>query len=241
MPRVAIHTDDFNRADGPLGAGWQTVNASGYDIYVQTNSARCTANGTVNRAASTAVGYTADQYAQDSLANVISPYCGSGLMVRCDYSGTFLNSCYEISGNSSQGDFWRRKKVANAWTEIGWGGQAHTFAVNDVVRYEVEGSTQRVYFNDVLFETWSDFSLSGAPSVGTQTTPGIAQDPMGNYGSRVDNWEGGNITANPASNVPFYRRSGGAWSGNLPGYVRSGGAWVRIAGTAHRRTGGAWS
>jgi hypothetical protein len=166
-------TDDFNRADGGLGANWTTqLNA----LAIVSNQAQ----GSVSDnccAFWNADSFSADQYSQFTCRG--SGYRGPG--VRCTDTGAGSDGYFTSQAPGDAGGIY--KLVNGSFTRIGdTGGVA---ADGDVLRLEVDGTDLSVYKNAFLIGSLSDASLSSG-SAGVLVYQSAGQ---------LDDWEGGNLGA----------------------------------------------
>lgn len=163
---MATASDDFNRANGSMGANWQLTCGSGVQI---------SSNGVVPVGFSEAghhwIGssFGADQYSQ---VQKVTTGGHAGVSVRC---APGKNGVYWISDGNV------RRMVSSTVTTLGSFG---TFANGDTVRLQITGTLIEGFKNGVSVGTINDAS---APSSGA---PGILF--INNLdGAKVDNWEGG--------------------------------------------------
>jgi hypothetical protein len=167
MP-TTVATDDFNRADGGLGANWTTGNGSNPAIASNVAGG---AGVTYSMAFWNANAFNDDQYAQVQKA-AAADYIACAVRANATSGG----NCYANFINSSN----FHKLVNGTWSQF----TALTGASNgDTIRIEVEGTTLRHKVNGVTTQTTTDASLSaGAAGVAFYSNT-----------SKVDNWEGGNM------------------------------------------------
>lgn len=171
-------TDDFNRADGGLGANWTTGYGAGGQIV--SNQAGGGNSGDYSMSFWNADAFTDDQYSQVVRVNNENY---RAVAVRCN--ATSGGNCYGAFGNATQ---WH-KLVNGSWSQI---GAIADSALNDVLRLEVVGTSLDYKLNGVSASTTTDASL----------TAGAAGMAFFNNISRVDNWEGGDLGGG-ATLVPF--------------------------------------
>lgn len=209
MARTSVATDNFNRAS--LGADWAQlcsyngtisttgstyIYASGYTTPGLTGAMRWVGAGT----------FTDDQYS--SLVIGVLAYenvnINMGVIVRASAdndSTSALNTrdfygvsvCLDAGGPNYTTVLY---KVVNGTVTSLNSGSA-SWAVNDRIELEVEGTTLRVCKNGTaLGGSWTvtDSSL-------TTGNPGVAMSSGGNASFYADDWEGGNLGGAAASAV----------------------------------------
>ncbi len=178
------YTDDFNRADGALGANW-TANGGACDIA--SNVARCLGTGrTNNRSAAhySAGTFDANQYAQVVVSTATRR---GGVIVRADTGGA--QTYYEFNGNGS--DLKLYLTIAGTGTPLT--ASLGTVSNGDILKLTVEGSgasvTLKCYKNGELLATVEDTSDSGLSG-----KPGICGLIYGDLENAIlDDWEGGDL------------------------------------------------
>lgn len=185
MPQLA--SDNFNRANGPLGANWTDG--------LLTSSFSITGNAVVcsmpNNAVAfyNAVVWPADQYSECAISGLSGTSTdGPGLVVRCDAAG---NNFYWAVINAD-GDVTIAERVGGGGIS-NIASRTSTWVAGDVLRLEIQGTTIKVYQNGVqLGANITDASIATGNA-------GLA------YGSGVDgtidNWAGGDFAA-PPTGVP---------------------------------------
>lgn len=149
---VLVISDDFNRADGSLGANWTTVSGS---PSIVSNAA---ANG--SNANSVARHNTelpsADHYAQADATNPGTGY-DEGVLVRFSASAM---TCYMGRYSSGTGAWEIHKWVAGTATLLGSLTEAAP-ASPWTLRLEAQGTALRLYGNGVLKVSLTDSSVAG--------------------------------------------------------------------------------
>lgn len=201
MARTSVATDNFNRADGPVGSDWSYIRNTawtGNPPEVKTNTVSGRAGGTNYQVIrwNGAGSFSNDQYAKATL--VAYGYYGNdylgGVVVRCS-ADTDANADYYafyVRDNNPNAS----NKTANLVKRVN--GTETTIATitgtnwdnGDTVELEVEGTTLRIYRNGT--QIGSDYTGQTDLSTGK---PGLAMG--GDYSGplvALDNWEGGDIT-----------------------------------------------
>ena len=150
--------DDFNRADNAsLGANWTAViGTNPYDVF--SNTARCNGASAENASIYTPFTPSNDQWAEATVA-AQSNDAYIGPIVRGS-----TNNYYIFYGDPNNRAIYRL--VSGTATNLA--SSASGFAINDVLRLEVEGTTLRAYINGSLWTSLTDSSLaSGNAGIGT--------------------------------------------------------------------------
>lgn len=139
---AVLFTDDFNRADGGLGANWTALDSS---FSISSNVVVPTATGSDAIQIVNAVAWPNDQYAQIKVPTlaVHANDIGIGLALRC----ADASNLYRITVNFSNCQV--AKVVSGSFTALANLGAG--FAVNDTLYAEVQGNTVKVFKNGVQF------------------------------------------------------------------------------------------
>src|SRR4029077_6883809 len=172
-------TDNFNRADGGMGANWVTDTSLNHPLAIVSNTCQGSTAATHNIATYNASGVLpANQYAQCKVA-VIGGYVGT--VLRSDTAGNFYVCYYPPSlGNSCtiyRFDAGIASFVASGSTSI-------TPTVGDVIYFEAVGNALTFKINGVTVCTGTD---------GTYTGAGYAGIDIFDTGFAVDDFEVGAI------------------------------------------------
>lgn len=238
MPRTSVATDNFNRAS--LGTSdWTQLNTSASgDVQIDTSTRIKGQYGTQpggNRAAARWVGagtFADDQYASIRLATNPaagdSPTNSCGVIVRAS-SGTGASrnyyEAYVVQSASASVTTVLAKWVSGTQTVIATG--TSTWATNDLLSLEAEGTTLRVCRNGTPLGgiyTVTDSSLStGAPGV-----------TMSSFGVLGDDFEGGSIAADttgPTLTSPTGTATGATTASGTVSTNEAGGTLYRLAST----------
>lgn len=195
MARTSIATDNFNRAS--LGTtDWSQMNtgAAG-DVQIDSSirvKGQYSTQATDQKATARWIGagsFTNDQYASVKLVNAPtsgSPGNTAGVCVRASGSAgtkTFYEAFVEANVTSPPTSL--SKWVSGTRTVL-YSDTAITWAANDLLSLEVEGTTLRVCKNGTAIGgSWTVTDSSIATGV-----PGVVMSGVYIYG---DDWEGGNI------------------------------------------------
>ena len=182
---MATFTDDFNRANGAIGANWTAL----------TGSASVSSNAMVVGSASTQVIWasecaTADQFAQVTLAAPTTS--ANGVVVRCD--GTLNN---QYMARRALGSVELFKFVGGATTSLG--SVAGTYPAGTVLRLEAAGAAIRLLVDGSPIIAVTDTDLTAGRRVGIRNTASTT-------GGTYDNFSGGDLPP-PAQTVTNGRTS----------------------------------
>lgn len=182
-------TDAFTGTNGTAlqtySTNW-TINAGGFQI--NTNSVACSQNNE-GGAHWNADSFNNDQYAQATVSAIGSGFF-IGLGVRESASGA---TYYGIYYDNGVGQLF--KNVAGTWTQLG--SNSVGVSSSDVLRLEAAGTTITPKKNG---------ATTGTP--GAQTDSSISSGFAGlscwgnSTGSRVDDWQGGNLGGGGPSGPP---------------------------------------
>lgn len=185
MAYTPVATDDFNRADGALGANWTTAYNGGYLIL--SNEAR--SNGSSNDACSlyTGASFNDDQYAEATVAQApLTHYYALGVATRGNLSGVWRNYLY-IGLRDNNERYLARCSNGSATALQHYTGSGINIA--DVMHLDAEGTLHSPFLNgsaDTSLGTSTDATYaSGVPGLHCYN---------GGTGATMDNWVGGNIT-----------------------------------------------
>lgn len=168
-------SDNFNRANGALGANWTTTAGT---FAISSNTALVTAvTGAAALTAYTGTTFASNQYAQATY--LAGGSWGGAIGVRLSNSAATGYILYGIAGSSSA----IAKVVAGTVTNIATGGPG--FSTSDILRLEVTGTSITASQNGAVILTATDSSIaSGYPGLGAiDFTGGV-----------MDNFKGGDLT-----------------------------------------------
>jgi hypothetical protein len=183
--RAATVLDNFNRANGGLGANWTTVRGTTAPQIVD-DTAQPGSAGKVNSAYWSANTFGSDQYAAASFSTNSGSNYGPAIAVRLSNStGYFL-----WYGNStSTVSIWRMNS-SSSWTELKASAKL-TMAATDVWQLQAVGSTLTGYQNGTPVVTTTDTHYkTGAPGIWMYYAT-----------SQITNWYGGDVDTTSAYSV----------------------------------------
>ncbi len=200
MARESLFTDNFNRANGSVGANYDhtDTNDNG-DVTITSNDvAGVVANGSMisAQARNNTTTPGADQYAKIRISSAIdfqSENYKLGVMVRsAGGTSTTPCDCYGLTVAADAGgpDYTTRLFKIVSGTRTSLNAAQVAWALNDTIELEVEGTTLRAMKNGV--------ALGGSF---TQTDSALASGKFGILASGTiaiidgDDFDGGNLTA----------------------------------------------
>lgn len=177
-----IATDDFNRANGGLGANWTTDTTPNSGFTIQSNAAGPPSD-TDSGSTRTAESFPDDQYAKatyvSTLANANTDE-GIGVSLRSDAAG----KRYRILGGGTGG-------AARALIAIDNGGYTNLanvacqFSAGDVIEGRAIGTLISIFKNGALQTSVVNSGL-------TSGNPGLYFSSSQNLNT-LDDWEGGDF------------------------------------------------
>lgn len=193
---TTIASDDFNRADGDVGANWTALTAAGSATNkpdVSSNKLKPQASGEDEVCYYSASNFDMDQFSQATFSTVTTASY-TGLAIRCTKGDTATEDDYlsyeKNATNTSQ--------IVNHYDNGIYrtlGSYAGGFSNGDVLRVEAEGCQIRCYqngvlritVNDVDVPTYRNFDQSGL------LYPGVKFAESATTNERIDDWSGGNL------------------------------------------------
>ena len=172
-------SDDFNRANGSLGASWTAVSDGALKISSQAVVGTSATAGDIR----TAETYTNDQLSQIQLTSTqLSAGQWVGPTVRTQNGGqnTYLGIYFWNSGSPQLRLY---KRISGTWIQLGSSYNSGALGAGTTLQLSASGSTISFLQNGVSRITATDTSLTGG-------APGIMT-----YGkAKADNWVGGGST-----------------------------------------------
>lgn len=187
MARSVVATDNFNRANGGLGANWADLRPAVGTLVISTNQVTAATSG-VSRWIGAGT-FTDNQYASLILTTVqFGSTARIGVLARAS-AGTDAARDYYQYFHQDDGDLAVLQKVVDG-VETTLDSRASTFAVNDRIDIEVEGTTIRGLKNGTVLVSVTDAALA------TGTPGAMVKNSSELFG---DDWEGGNLTAAAAT------------------------------------------
>jgi hypothetical protein len=203
MARTTIATDDFNRADGALGANWTNlVPGSTSTPLVESNRVSGSTFGVVScypcSVWSGSGTFTNDHYSQVTIGGVSlnDDTFRSGVILRAGTATDGSRNYYQCTLSLDPGaGSWRLRisKVVNGTlTELA--NATTAFSSGDLLLAEVVGTTINVYrtdFTTVLLTTTDATHSTGKPGL-------LAACGYASGVGYVDSWEGGSVTGGTA-------------------------------------------
>jgi hypothetical protein len=197
---AVLASDDFDRADGALGANWEGV-FGGAEAFTVGSNVAVNSVATGGGATYTAVAAPNDQYAECKITTVTADIgCGPGVRMSVSTAFGYYVEAYSAGVRL-------RKLLDGTTTTIGTA--AGGISANDVVRVEAQGTNITVKVN-------------GATVIGPISDSDIASGSWGIFGEsdivselHLDDWAGGDFTTasvpetdHTTSHRPFNMASG---------------------------------
>ena len=146
-----LAADDFNRADGGLGANWTTTTGNSAPV-IATNEATSSGAGTFS-ARYTATGAPNDQYAEVTVGTVVSGSNDEGVGPACRIQSG-VETFYLAQGNSLQTRLYRCS--SGAFTLL---GEGYGVVAGDLLRLTCNGSTISVQLNGYTIISATDANI----------------------------------------------------------------------------------
>ena len=185
-PTPLFAADDFNRADGPLGANWTKPLASENNLVIVNNQVGVDVEESHNYAFWSADSFSEDQYSQITITKMGS---WPGVIVRAD---GILDRFY-LGLLAGPNDYEIYRRWDGVYYQVAT-GTAETWQVGDVLSLGVIGSahpvTVTLYHNGNAVLSWTSSSQAEVKNGGS---PGIGIYSPSGQALTLDNWEGGNL------------------------------------------------
>lgn len=198
---MATITESFNKADSTtLGPDLTWTEIQG-DLQVVSNRVRCVSTGTGSAARADSDLASADHYAQVAIRVNTTTGHGGGPFVRKDSSATVTFYMLWIDYNISVHRYTFYKYVSGTLTAIGATTNLGSYALGDVFKLSVSGTTLSGYQNGSLLATRTDSSISSGTRCGVRLyagggTPNVAD-------AEADDFEAGDLAA--AASLIYYQ------------------------------------
>lgn len=196
MPTV-VATDNFNRADGPIGSNWTNA-ISGEGFNVSSNAATPVNDGVNAVVFWNANSFENDQYSKCILVADNVGFKGPGARFSVD-NGYIVNA-------SHAGTIRIQKVVGGALTELQNTGD--TPVAGDELKIEVTGQSPNIEIKAYKNGSQVGTTVTGQSDHNSGAAGIYVHDP-GGLSTRVDDFEGGNladVTAKPFISVVGAKR-----------------------------------
>lgn len=183
----ALYADDFNRANGSLGANWTNGNGSPPQITSNAAAMSGTTDGLYPSKYNSSVN-TNSYFVQ---ATCVSPSSvSSGILIRLPASGW---SIYVIlfCGNASSAIGTAASASGGSYTNRTTGGPA--YANGDVLRIECVGNVYTAKKNGTSTISWTDSGLLVPIAASNRTGGVIMQRASFTNSGGFDNWSMGDL------------------------------------------------
>ena len=199
---TVVASDNFNRANGPIGANWTDTLAAGGSFIITNDVVTVDTEEQHIEAFWSANSFSDDQYSQISLSS-IGPWTGVILRGDAGLDPVWTNppsgSQFYLGFVFGPNDYRIYHWINNAYYQETV-GTTETWQVGDTLRLAVSGSVEplvTMYRNGNPVLLWL---VTDAADVKTSGSPGIGIYSRAGAGLTLDNWEGGNL--NPDTNAP---------------------------------------
>jgi hypothetical protein len=197
-----LATDSFDRADGGLGVDWTTITGLGAPAIVG-NVVQTGAVGSDSGSRYSAIVWPNDQWASSVVVEASGPGRANGPAVRmASAANTYYGALAigaPLNGLGAGCTLELGKRVAGSYTTLIQ--TTETIVAGDVVTIAVTGTMVSVYLNDVLKITTTDTDIaSGSAGLAIFADTGVQAD------SAMNDWQGGDYSADVAPPHPLYRK-----------------------------------
>lgn len=175
-----LASDDFNRANGGLGANWTTTTSESVPVILSNEASADTSTGTYG-SRYTGITWPNDQYAEAIIGSIVENVTDNGAGPACRIaSGTQTH--YFAQTNTVETRLY--KVVSGTFTQLGTDGAA--CATGDTLRLECQGTSISVKKN-------------GATIIGPVTDSAISAGDAGiwiafsSLNGKINSWAGGDF------------------------------------------------
>lgn len=193
--RRTLASDEFNRGTVGLGARWTEYRGL-FNLRINSNQVDANSPGFDGDVVYIGTSFPADQWAQCTLKNLNVPALGEGygLAIRAD-AATHFGYRVVVSDPGGAGDNIEIASFTPTYTLIATRRYSPVVS-GDVLRVEMEGTTMRVYINDVQLgaDITNSAISSGAPGMGHSSTTSAGN---------IDNWSAGDFVTDTVINFPI--------------------------------------
>lgn len=191
---TVLASDNFNRADGGLGANWTTISGNNNPLIV-SNKVQASASGALNSAAFyNAVTWPNDQYSQVKIDTNAGTLRKLGCICRATLGG--LADTYYIGymvgpttvGGTAEASVNLRKTTAGVTATLAT-ATTITAVIGDIVRLEVSATNVKIFVGGQERLSATDaLILSGAAGIVIASNINPVNSVI------LDDWEGGDFT-----------------------------------------------
>jgi chitodextrinase len=182
----SVASDNFNRANGPLGANWSKPTVSTNNLVVANDVVGVDVENSHNYAFWSANAFNDNQYSQATLTS-IGPW--TGVILRADS----LQDRFYLGFVFGANDYRIYSRWDGGYYSLSVGNTV-TWQIGDILRLEVSGTvdpiTITMYRNGSAVLSWVS---TGSGQVRTGGSPGLGIYSPAGMGLTIDNWEGGNL------------------------------------------------
>lgn len=188
---IILASDNFNRADGGLGASYHSLDSSALEIRSNQVREVVAPDGNDGIAAYTAITWPDNQYSKIKIIAAsanrgVYPFVRSNNVVFASGAGS-MYFAYIIGPLGSSVTLILAKFIDHAYTELFNSGATKTINVNDILEIRAIGTTISVWLNGVQQTSQIDGSLTtGYAGFGIADFTGGSETE-----AILDDWEGG--------------------------------------------------
>jgi hypothetical protein len=182
---LSLVSDNFNRANGGLGANW-TANSDG-GLVILSNKVKGNNASTQTSSYWTANGFSSDQFSQitNMVQNLGTDYAGVTVRQQGVGGQTYYVAVYLWNSGTPLIQLYKHVAGGPGYVQLGSNFSAAAAGPTDVLRLEANGSTLSVKWNGTAVITQTDTAIPSGGSPGIQ----IFQ------GATADDWQGGALGA----------------------------------------------
>ncbi len=185
---AVLATDDFNRANGGLGANWTNLRTNVFRIV--SNQVESTDILEDAVAIWNTITWPADQYAQAAIKNLSGGVSGEGMGVSLRMSGPVdsITGYRVIVADSGAGNVAIERFASGAFSPITT--RTTTWVSGDILKAQIEGTTIKVFQNGAQLGADITDANVATGSAGLSYSSALLT-------SDLDDFEGGDFTVPP--------------------------------------------
>jgi hypothetical protein len=197
-PMAVLASDDFNRANGGLGANWATITGT-VAPQIVGNLVQDGSAGNESAARYSAISWPADQYSSIKIIMDNSKLVECSPAIRCSSSAFNMYIGIVQGPLGSAAKLFIVKKIAGAGTILASG--TFTVNANDILKLMVSGNVLTLLLNDVIKLNIRDSSITSGDAglrFWVDSSKAVTD-------AQLDDWKGGCIFI-PADYSNFPKR-----------------------------------
>lgn len=179
-------SDNFNRADGGLGANWTTfINA----LTISSNTVVGTTSSVYNGGFYSAVAFSNDQFSEATVTTFTQAYPGLGIRLSAAGGGRGYVVIFDAGAVYVE-------RFASGANQADIASFSASLVAGDVIRAEMTSTTITVKLNGASLGTITDSNYADG-------SPGIVLLDNGASGRALDNWSGGPYILSTTQSLPL--------------------------------------